>query len=184
MAAACCHHDMLDRLKAQCAPFKTSHADPSECETSIDLAKNVHHSVPQSAAPSPSENCRPSPFMHMVPCMHACKLACMRSHSSSDGFALVLCYNDPRSSFEHACTDTGVVSSSHTQQKRIGCTRVRTWAPLGNRCQVRLPSDFKSVVLDHSTIQPKDDRSVILYNKYTQFAVTQLWIAAAVICGI
>ena len=44
---------------------------------------------------------------------------------------------------------------SHTQQKRIGCTRVRTWAPLGNRYQVRLPSDFKSVVLDHSTIQPK-----------------------------
>jgi hypothetical protein len=148
MVAACCHHDMLDQLKrimhlSNWGLQDLQSAGPrlmcKECTLQCHrTARRVHRKTVD-----PRRLCIWS---------LACTLACEPTEPRT---SLRISHNDPQSSFEHACMDTGVVSSSHTQQKQTGCTRVRTWAPLGNRCQVRLPSDFKSVVLDHSTIQPK-----------------------------
>ena len=135
-------------LSASCT-IQNVNAESSGCKTSTDMQR-VHSTQPESGAPRASLAYRPSAFYAYGPLharLHACDPTPARTLPRSSRPTVKL------SAWRHG---HGVVSSFfRPQQKRIGCTRVRTWAPLGNRYQVRLPSDFKSVVLDHSTIQPK-----------------------------
>lgn len=59
LVAACCHHDGASSMLKRNVPTQMEDSEPQECKTSSNM-RCMYTTVPQSGAPSSSQDCRPS----------------------------------------------------------------------------------------------------------------------------